>query len=639
MTIPYGLWESPLHLGVLPSPPISFGDVGVVGGSLYWTESRPQEKGRYALMCYAHGEMIEKFPFMNVHSKVHEYGGGAFHVFESSLVVFDSKSSGLYYETEEQELICLVQDPLRRFADFTLSSDKRTLVCVCEDHTMQEKIQNYLVAISIETKEIKVLHCSDDFYASPQFSPDGTKLGFLSWSFPHMPWEECFLTIGVWQPIGALTGVIRKGKPQESLSQFVWIDDRSLVFAADSQGFSQLYLYDFTQEILLDSRAADFSYPLWTLGKKQFVPLLWKGKKALLCTYCECGVDSLVVISLEGDVKEEITIPCTVVRTLSCVNNRFAILVGGSPSQPLSLMQVDLETKKSTILRESFSLPAQYHSFLSEPEKVSCSSSWDGGVVYGWYYPPKNPFCAARSEDKPPLILRCHGGPTAHAAPLLGLDILFWTSRGFGVLDVNYRGSSGHGRDYRKALDGQWGLLDVRDCQDLALSLVLAGKINEKGIFARGSSSGGMTALLLGALGFLKGCVSLYGVTNIGSLAQASHKFEQHYLTTLVGGEELYEERSPISYATQLQCPILCFHGEADPVVPLSQAKELCARVPSAKLFIFPGEGHGFRGASSLEQCLQLELAFYREALGLMVPSMPLCSVDSQGLGFPQKNS
>lgn len=618
MSLPYGMWSSWVGEEIIAKPPTNFQDIGANQTTVFWTESRPEEKGRSALMSFDPVlGLQEKFPFMSLQTGLHEYGGGAFSVFGETVVFFDRMVGSLYLENKKKELVCLVQDPLKRFADFTLSLDESTVVAVCEDHTDPEEVENYLVAIDVETKNITILDNESPFYASPQFSPDGAKLAFLSWRFPHMPWEECFLSVADFSK--TLQNKKCIGKKEESICEFTWVDSQEIVLASDRTGFWNLYSWKEGILDLLLEKKADFTSPLWTLGKKHFAPFFWKGKKALLCVFTENAIDHMAILS-EG-ILHDLHVPYTSIRTLCVQSNHKAYFIGGSPFIPLSVVELDLDAKKVNIIAQSFLLKNIDDTWISTPEAIVARSSIDGEAVFGVYYPPKNPFSQVNELDRPPLIIRCHGGPTLHVPSMLSLEVQFWTSRGFGWLDVNYRGSSGFGRKYREALREKWGELDVQDCFDVASYLVKQGRINPNGVFARGSSSGGLTALNLATFDLLRGCVSVYGVTDLTVLAAETHKFERYYLESLIGDPQThlsrYQKRSPLFSPEKIKCPVLFLHGKQDTIVPLSQAQALAQNLRESKLVLFQDEGHGFRMAETLQKCLEEELAFYLDKLGL----------------------
>ncbi len=606
-TSAYCFWPSPIEAGFFSSFP-SLQELHVSKDEVFWTESRPLEKGRSALLKKGSQDL---FPSMNVQSKVHEYGGGAFLPSKDDLLFYDAFSSSLYWQ-KDGELICLIQDPQKRWADFAFSSDHRKAVCVCEDHSHEKEVKNKLMLIDLENKTCSILEELHDFYASPKWSLDDASIAFLYWDHPFMPWQTCFLkVISVEEKIQQ----IQIGIENESIAAFDWSRKNEIIFASDRNGFWNLYRHSSKGSEILYEKEADFASPIWTLGKKHFALYQMEGKEYLACFFTEKGVDHLGIFSLEEKKMEIIPLPYQTIRTLD-VDTGGIYLIGGSFDIPLEIARLDPKTKQVETCYAPVLIPEALKPYLSKPEEVSALSSVDGKKVFGFFYPPKNPDCELR--NLPPLIIKCHAGPTSHVPLLFNAEAQFWTSRGFAWLDINYRGSSGFGRNYREALNGQWGVLDAKDALDLALCLVREGKVDPNALFAKGGSSGGLTALTLALLyPNLRGCSVLYGVTDLSKLLEESHKFEQYYLHSLIGDPvkdiERYKNRSPVFFADRIKSPLLLFHGDLDKVVPLSQAEALQKKAPFAKLVVFPGEGHGFKKADTLKALADIELDFFQK--------------------------
>lgn len=609
------IWESQIEIDAVASSQISFGHLAVEEETVFWSESRPLEKGRVALMKKEKNlPAIELFPSMSVQSKVHEYGGGAFSIKKDHLIFFDQTTSSLYLQKEGSPLICLIKDPSKRWADFSLSPDLSKMVCVCEDHSKEHEVTNVLVEFDLKTGSQKIFHQEFDFYASPRFSPEGTKIAFIFWNRPFMPWEESRLKIVSAQSNQEIFSI---GSPKESISEFIWTSSYEILFASDRSGFSNLYLWTPEGETLLYKKEADFSCPLWVLGKSHFKSFVLEGEEVFIVTFCEKAIDSLGIIDRKTRTLRKPDLPYTVIRTLD-VGSFGVYFIGGSITRPLSLFFLNLKTFTVEVISSGSHVPENLKTYISKPKEVEARSSLDGHKIFGFFYPPKNP--AYDSSALPPLIIKCHSGPTSYAQVLLAWDIQFWTSRGFAVLDVNYRGSIGFGRAYQEALNYQWGVLDVQDSLDLADSLVQEHLVDPNALFAKGSSSGGFTALSMAASSSkIKGCVSCYGVTDLSLLAQETHKFEKHYLDSLIGTykefKTRYAARSPIERAGDISCPVLFLHGDQDFVVPLCQAKLLHKKLPNSVLIAFEGEGHGFRKADTIKACLEAESHFYKKII------------------------
>ena len=612
------IWESQIEVDTVASSQISFGHLQVEEETVFWTESRPLEKGRLALMKKGKNlPTIELFPSMNIQSKVHEYGGGAFSVKKDLLIFFDQKSSSLYMQKGRSDPICLLQHSAKRWADFSISPDLNKMVCICEDHSKESEVRNFLVEFDLKNGSHRIFHQGFDFYASPRFSSDGSKIAFIFWNHPFMPWEESSIKV--------LSSDNKKelffiGGPKESISEFIWTSFNEILFASDRNGFSNLYLWTPQGETLLYKKEADFSYPLWVLGKNHFKSFILNGEEVFIVAFCEKAIDSLGVIDRKTRLLRKLDLPYTVIRTLD-VDACGVYFIGGSTTEPLSLVFLDLKILECTAISSSSSFSEKLKPYISIPKEVNTLSSLDGHKVFGFFYPPKNP--AYDVSILPPLIIKCHSGPTSYAQLLLSWDVQFWTSRGFAFLDVNYRGSLGFGRAYQEALNYNWGVLDVQDSLDLALSLVSSHLVDPKALFAKGSSSGGFTALCLAAVSSdLKGCVSYYGVTDLFLLAEETHKFEKHYLDSLIGNykefKTRYAARSPNERAQEIECPVLFLHGDQDSVVPLNQAESLHKKLPRSELIVFQGEGHGFRQAETIKACLEVEGKFYKKILSLL---------------------
>ncbi len=604
----------PFKKNIVSSSQRIFHHMEVAHDTVFWTEGRPLEGGRHALMKkQGENAPIELFPDRNIQTRVHEYGGGAFSVFLGHIVFFDETTSSLCFCKKGQSPIDLQRNSLKKYADFSFSPDAMQVLCVCEDRS-REKTVHYLACIDLNTGKETIVHDEFAFYASPRWSPSGEKIAFLAWNNPHMPWESCGLYVMDRKTQKELLCIM---SPQEAISQFLW-DQEDLLFVSDRNGFSNLYLAnEYGQKALLEIEG-DITAPLWILGKKNIQRWKFNGKEGWIVTVCQKGEDALYLLEKESEREwKKLELPYTVIRAIACEKN-IVYMLAGSPEDFISLISLNLDSKQIQVVCEGSSYPKTLRPFLSLPRHVVTTSSLDGEQVYGFFYPPSS--FIEKSSTLPPLIVKCHSGPTLHVAPLLQWEVQYWTSRGFAWLDVNYRGSSGFGRRYREALDGNWGVVDVQDCWDMALELCRNGLVDKNAIFVKGSSAGGFTALCMAAsFPDIKGCVSAYGVTDLTLLAEDTHSFEQYYLQALIGDEkrcvELYKTRSPCYQVDKISCPVLFFHGGKDRVVPLMQAEEMHKKLSLSKLCVFPEEGHGFRRAETIEVCLEEEEKFYKKQL------------------------
>ncbi len=461
----------------------------------------------------------------------------------------------------------------------------------------------------------RVLAAGHDFYASPRLSPDGARLAWLAWRHPNMPWDGVELWVAQVAVDGALVDAhIIAGGPTESIFQPEWSPDGVLHFVSDRTGWWNLYRWRAGQVEALCPRAAEFGRPQWVFGMSTYGFL---SARELVCTFFQGGKWHLAVLDLVTLVLEEIATPYTELAGLRVAGGR-ALLWAGSPTEPASLVLLDLAERQFAVLRCSSGLAVD-PGYLSIPQEIQFPTQ-EGLPVYAYYYPPRNRDFVGPAGEKPPLLVLSHGGPTGAASAILDLDIQFWTSRGFAVVDVNYGGSTGYGRAFRERLAGNWGIVDVDDCVGAALYLAGRGDVDPGRLAIRGGSAGGYTTL--SALAFrdvFKAGASHYGVSDLETLATDTHKFESRYLDGLVGPyparRDLYIERSPIHHTDGLNCALILFQGLDDKVVPPEQSRAMYEAVRAKGLPVaylaYEGEGHGFRQAANIVRTLEAELYFY----------------------------
>lgn len=506
-----------------------------------------------------------------------------------------------------------------RYADLVVDRGRERLICVREDHTASGEPRNALVAVPLEGGSPEVLVSGADFYSTPRLDPAGTRLAYLSWSHPHMPWESTMLWTTPLDAAGR-PGVAEHiaGGPSESVFQPAWSPAGELHFVSDRSGWWNLYR---APDQPLWPVEAESGMPQWVFGLSTYG---WVDRDTIACAYQRDGTWRLALLS--GGGARPVDLPLTELACLQAARGR-ASFVGGAPTAPLSVWQLSVEPGQPPIavpLHRPVA-PVVAEAALSRPAPISFPTS-GGAVAHGLHYRPHNPAYEGPEGERPPLIVVSHGGPTAAASSGLNLAIQFWTSRGFAVLDVNYRGSSGYGRAYRRALDGVWGIADVEDCAAGARFLVERGLADGARLVIRGGSAGGFTTLA--ALAFtdvFRAGASFYGVSDLEALARDTHKFESRYLDSLIGPyparRDLYLARSPIHHADRLSCPVIFFQGLEDRVVPPDQAERMVAALRAKGLPVeyvsFPGEQHGFRRAETIVRALEAELAFYCRVFGL----------------------
>jgi dipeptidyl aminopeptidase/acylaminoacyl peptidase len=629
---PYGSWSSPISAELVARGGGRLSNARLAeDGALWWAEGRPSEGGRTALMRRPRGgEPAEATPAgANARTRVHEYGGGAWTLAAPDLVVHaDFADQRLYRLRLGEQPLAITPEPetpaALRYADLLVAPDGETLVCVREVHPDEDaEPENQLVALPLSGDgEARVLASGRDFYSFPRVSADGTALAFTCWDHPNMPWDGTELWVAPLADPGAARKVA--GGPAEAIFQPEWGPDGRLHFVSDRDGWWNLYAADpgSGEEEQLTSEEADLAHPQWLFGGSTYA-FLEGGAIAVVRT--ERASEQLFVREPEGGPLRDLGLPYTSFGfpAISARGSRVAF-AAASPRADTAIVVFDLSSGEREELRSASEEPVD-EAYVSVPHPVEFATGDGSEVAHGFYYPPANAEFEAPAGEAPPLIVQSHGGPTSHAVPALDREFLFWTSRGFGIVDVNYRGSSGYGRAYREKLKGTWGVVDSEDCVRAALHLAATGDADGARLTIRGGSAGGYATLccLVFHDDFAAGA-SYFGVADAEALATDTHKFEARYLDGLIGPyperADLYRERSPIRYVERLRSPVILFQGLEDEIVPPNQAETMVAAlkangVPHAYL-AFEGEQHGFRRAETNIRCMEAELYFYGRILG-----------------------
>jgi dipeptidyl aminopeptidase/acylaminoacyl peptidase len=624
-TAPFGAWPSPISADMVAAGATPLSSVVLDGTDIYWLAGRAAEAGRTTMMRRRSGvtEEVTPMPF-NVRSRVHEYGGGACAV-DGGQVVFSHHGDNRLYRLGAGGVPQAFTSPGRqRFADFVFDHAHARLIAVREQHPEDEGSHaqpvNTICAVGFDGGE-RVLVMGNDFYSSPRLSPDGRHLAWLSWDHPRMPWQGTELWVAEVEADGRLGSPTRvAGGPQESICQPEWSPAGVLHFVSDRSGWWNLYCQRQSGVEAMCPMAAEFATPHWTFGNSLYG---FSAGGEIVCSYIEQGVSKLARLRPGSTILEPIETPYQEIRELR-VGEGYVVVLAGSPAIATEIARIDLASGERSVLERSIaSLPDL--GYLSIPESISYPSA-HGRTAYAFFYPPANRDARAPAGEKPPVIVISHGGPTGMAASTLSLKTQFWTSRGFGVLDVNYGGSTGFGRAFRDALRGQWGVVDVEDCIAGARYLVEQGLADGERLIIRGSSAGGLTTLC--ALTFhdvFKLGASYYGVSDLKGLDDDSHKFESHYNEYLIApkaqAEAVYAERSPINHTDRLSRPMIFFQGLDDKVVPPQQSQAMVDALRKRGIPVeyveLEGEGHGFRKADTIVRTLQAELAFYQRMFGL----------------------
>ncbi len=617
---PYGSWKSPITSDLIVSETMGLEQIALDGSDIYWIESRPAEGGRYVVVRMSLRGEIEDMtpaPVVNVRTRVHEYGGGAYAVLNRTLFFSNFADQRLYRQDPDSSPRPITPAGDLRYADGVIDSRRNKMICVCEDHSVPGKEAiNSLVAIDLDGRESKkVLAQGYDFYSSPRLSPDGSRLAWLAWNHPNMPWDGTELWIGEFEKNESLGGAeLVAGGLEESIFQPEWSPDGILHFVSDRTGWWNLYRWHNGHLVALTEMEAEFAEPQWRfrLSTYSFV-----SPDHIICAFTQDGIWKLASLNTTRREIDPFALPFTEISDVRACKD-YVVFIAGSPTEPISVVKLDIRSRETQILRRSSKVAAN-EGYLSRPETIAYPTG--GGLpAHALYYRPQNKDFQAPSGERPPLLVISHGGPTGAASCALNLMIQYWTSRGIAVMDVDYGGSSGYGRAYRERLNGKWGIVDVDDCANGAINLAKRGEVDESRLIIRGGSAGGYTTL--SALTFrrtFKAGASYYGISDLEVLAKETHKFESRYLDRLIGPypecRELYRERSPIYFPEKLSCPVIFLQGLEDKIVPPNQARMMfdalrTKGIPVA-LVEFAGEQHGFRRAENIKRAMDAELYFY----------------------------
>ena len=627
--LPYGAWPSPIGAELVASTQVGLAFPQLTASHAYWCEGRPTEGGRVALVRRdAGGATVELGPpGFNLRTRVHEYGGRAYAVRGDLVVGCEMASQGLHRLAPGSAVPLTPQSSGRlRYADLLPDTARRRVLAVREDHRGQGEPVTTLVAVPLDggPHEGTVLARGHDFFAAPTLSADGGRLAWLTWDHPAMPWDETSLWVAALDAAGMPTDVRRlAGGAGESVMQPLWLADGSLVYASDRSGWWNLWRWDGAGHRALCPMAAEFAGPLWQLGARWFDAL---DAGTLVVTIGEEGFGRLALLRIADGNLTPLGPTIADYGEPSCAAGQVLVLAR-TVDRPPELRLVEPAGGDVQVLRQAGSLPVD-PAWLARPRSIRFPSR-GGRSVQAFYYPPASPAYRAPENDLPPLILRSHGGPTGQGSAGLALALQFWTSRGFAVVDVNYAGSTGFGRDYRRLLDGQWGIVDVEDCIAAAEWLVAQKLADPRRLAIRGGSAAGYTTLC--ALTFhdtFKAGASHYGIGDLETLARDTHKFESRYLDRLIGPyperADLYRARSPIHFTDRLSCPVIFFQGLDDLAVPPNQAEAMVAALRAKRLPVaylsFAGEGHGFRRAETQIRVLEAEHAFFCRIFGITPP-------------------
>jgi len=654
-TTSHGEWPSPIGGADVARKQIGLAFPTMAGGYVWWQELRPSEGGRQTVVAQGPdgvGRDLLPAPW-NARTRVHEYGGRSYLPLADGFVFANFSDQRLYRGRDGDQPEPLTAAPgtdtSDRFADFVLGPGGNEVWCVRERHGA-DGVSRAIVEVPLDGSAaddpdaVRVLVSGSDFYAFPAPSPDGTRLAWICWDHPRMPWDGTELRVAA---LG--DGPVRDkaqqqlimGGETESVLAPVWRDDRSLYVISDRSGWWNLYLADLLAfPRALCPREEEFAEPLWQLGAYPYAVL---------------GDDRIAVVHGHGQPRlgaldpgtgqlTDFDLPYQVFGSGLSASGRSVVTIAGGPAVPLSVIKADLPAagqrqqavEVHELRRTLDSVPDA--GYLPVPREARFTGP-SGSVVHALVYPPANPAARAPDGELPPYIVWVHGGPTSQVGPRLDLEKAFFTSRGIGIIDVNYGGSSGYGRAYRERLRGQWGIVDVADAMAAALALAEAGEADGQRLGIRGGSAGGWTALAavtssLGVIrpkGVFAAATSYFGVSDLRGFAAQTHDFESRYLDGLIGPlpecESVYAERAPVGHVTDATCPVLLLQGLDDPIVPPAQSESIAADLAAHGIryayLAFAGESHGFRKAETIIASLEAEISFYGQIMGFAPPGVP----------------
>jgi dipeptidyl aminopeptidase/acylaminoacyl peptidase len=642
-TTPYGEWRSPITSDMIVAKTISFSSPQLDGEDTYWIEGRPSEGGRNVIVRRRRGRTSDAIasPF-NARTRVHEYGGGAY-LARGGAIVFSHFPDQRSYLVRPRGKPCRIGSAPEatgetasgnsvRLASYELDEPRNRLIAVVESHrdTSREAL-NAIGAVDLATGNVTTLVQGNDFYACPVLSPNGKQLAWLTWNHPNMPWDGSELWVAELDAHGKTkNNRLVAGGSDLSILQPRWSPDGELTFISEATGWWNLYALRRGNVTALTELEAEIGRPLWNLDSSSYA---FVGPGTIACAIVDNGIVRFGLLHTKSKRLTRVECPYSGIDGL-VGNGGRAVFIGSSPMRPSAVVEFDATRVTFRELKRASDVAIDV-GYIAEARAIEFPTE-NGRTAHAFYYRPTNKDFTAPTGTSPPLLVKSHGGPTAAASDAMKLGVLYWTSRGVGVVDVNYGGSTGFGRAYRERLAGQWGVVDVDDCVNAARYLASEGLADPQRLLISGGSAGGFTTL--SALTFrslFKAGASYFGISDIEALARDTHKFESRYLDRLIGPypaeRNLYISRSPIHSAERISAPLLLLQGLEDKVVPPRQSESMfdtlrAKGLPTAYI-AFAGEQHGFRKAENIKRALEAELYFYGRVLGF-VPADVISPVD-----------
>jgi dipeptidyl aminopeptidase/acylaminoacyl peptidase len=661
---PFGSWASPIAAADLAKAAVGTSDVRVFDGRVYWRESRPDEGGRLVLRTLgADGQPRTLTPEgFSVRTRVHEYGGSSYWVLGERIVFANFADQRLYLQQGDAAPVAITPEKYQ-YSDCVVDAARGALVCVREDHTEATKQangeeRNEIVRVAVPAADAlathdasataaagTVLFTGTDFVAYPRLSSDGARLAFIAWNHPDMPWDRTTLHVAAVAADGSLDEPRRIAGGDTAVLEPQWAADGTLYFVDETSGWWNLYAWDGEAIRAVAPMERELGGALWSLGTQTYV-LAGNGKAYVRTS--RNAVDALGEIDLASGAYRAFDLPFVAFGDIALDAAGRVITSAAAAADEGALLAVT--PASSTVERlhqpNALGIPTGLVS-VGERIEFPTAPGPDGAArtAHATYFPPTNPGFRGPDGAKPPLIVTIHGGPTSVSRPVFALSRQYWTRRGFAIVDVNYGGSTTYGRDYRKRLNGQWGVVDVQDAVAAVDFLVAQGKVDVDQVAIRGGSAGGFTTLA--ALAFtdrFKAGANYFGVSDIAALAATSHKFERQYDVSLVGppDEALYRARSPIFHLEGFREPLITFQGAEDRVVTPDQSRKIVEALDAKGVmhayFEFEGEQHGFRKAANIIRAQEAELAFYGAVFGFTPDdAVPPFEIKHRRAGSPKR--
>ncbi|MBA2381616.1 MAG: S9 family peptidase [Chloroflexi bacterium] len=643
----FGAWASPVSIELLTRGALTFGEIGAAGRVRWWLEGRAEEGGRQVLVRREpDGSMTRLTPEgFNARCRVHEYGGGAY-VIDGDLVVVSEFATGRLHRVSSPGVL----EPLTpagrawRFADLSLDRARNRILAIREDHepdtlARHGEAKNAVVAIDLGDGSVTVLADGADFFSSPRLSPDGTRLAWLRWNHPNLPWDGTELLLADLDAAGAPSRArVVAGSGSDWVAQPRWSPAGVLHFVAEPDGWMNLFRVGAADRVERASvpLEAEFAFPDWVFALANYA---FTDDGTIIAVGRSRGQDRLYRITGDG-AASPLHLPFTEIGYVA-TDGGAAVVRAAAPDRPWAIVELDLATTGVTILQRSTALEVD-PAATSLGEPIEFPTAGDR-TAFGILYRPVSREFSGPAGARPPLIVTSHGGPTAEASTAFAVLTQLFASRGFAVLDVDYGGSTGYGKDYRKRLEGEWGVVDLADCVAGAQWLAGQGIVDGGQLAIRGGSASGYTTLCAVTFSdaFSAG-TSYFGIGDLETFMKETHKFESRYLDRLIGPyperKDLYHDRSPLNFAEQISCPVLILQGAEDRIVPPAQAEQIVdalweRHLPHAYV-LFPGEDHGFRSAANIIASFEAELSFYGQVFGFE-PADPIDPIEVKFLDAP----